>query len=800
MSELTQGALLAGRYFLVRRIGGGGMGDIWLADDRRSESRVALKFQKGSSSAAERELLREEWRIGSRLMHANIVRVFEFHDEPDAAYYAMQYIGGPDLSILTDTAVDDILRPIGLIADSLRYAHAKDIVHRDIKASNILLDARGIPYLVDFGIAAIVGQATAGGGTPIAASPQQLAGDPAQPADDIYALGVLMSELVTGRPLSATDDVGLLVDCNGEPLPRAVASLITDMLNKNSAERPTAETVKDRLEKAGFPAGTAPTRLLSAHVVESEAHTSELIQPAERKKVGKAAVAPGADTDSGISPKMLYGSLAALLAIFLAVIFLLPLLVNEPSQQDAATTPLEEDISSETGPAFDLGESGDKDVIEEEPDLSIESGESADNAGARAGIVDGDAQAIAKIATDEALGELLSRIQALRFRAIERWGGQPYQDMLTVYADGDEAYVNKNYTLAGERYRLAIELIDPFFEQADIEFDNAFALATDAFDNGDHINAIKFFDLASAINPGDRAAAIGFVRAKNLKNVLALMDQALKFEVDLELDAARIAFEQVLDLDPVWGPAIRGLERIKAAIKQFSFEQRMTEGFESLAAGDFATARAAFNAAKALHPNSSQPADGLLQVDQEIRLLSIARFERQAAALEKNEEWEAAIAAYEKVLEIDADLQFALNGIALAQQRAKLHATLAAYIDDPDSLSAPVSMRRATKMLLDLTRISPMGPRLEDQKNVLSRLLKRAATALDVMLISNSQTNVTLFRIARLGTFEFRKLSLRPGVYVAVGSRSGYRDVRIEFRVAPEIEMKPIVVQCEEQI
>jgi hypothetical protein len=109
-------------------------------------------------------------------------------------------------------------------------------------------------------------------------------------------------------------------------------------------------------------------------------------------------------------------------------------------------------------------------------------------------------------------------------------------------------------------------------------------------------------------------------------------------------------------------------------------------------------------------------------------------------------------------------------------------------------------MQSATRLLLDLTRVSPMGPRLEDQKNTLTRLLKRAATPLGVHLISDSQTEVAIFKVARLGSFQSRELSLRPGVYVAVGSRPGYRDVRIEFRVAPEIEMKPIVVQCEEQI
>ena len=109
-------------------------------------------------------------------------------------------------------------------------------------------------------------------------------------------------------------------------------------------------------------------------------------------------------------------------------------------------------------------------------------------------------------------------------------------------------------------------------------------------------------------------------------------------------------------------------------------------------------------------------------------------------------------------------------------------------------------MQSATNLLLTLSRISPSGPRLEDQKESLSRLLKRAATPLTVELRSDNRTEVSIFRVGALGTFDARQLKLRPGSYVALGSRPGYRDVRLEFRVAPEIDMQPIVVQCEEQI
>ena len=231
-----------------------------------------------------------------------------------------------------------------------------------------------------------------------------------------------------------------------------------------------------------------------------------------------------------------------------------------------------------------------------------------------------------------------------------------------------------------------------------------------------------------------------------------------------------------------------------------SFDLRMTEGLDALADGEFASARAAFEAAKLLDPTSRQPADGLLQVDQGIRLANIRRLEQEVSLLDEDEQWESSIAVYKEILGIDSDLQFAKEGLKNATSRAALHNRLQALIDDPDTLSDQVNVQNATRLLLDVARISPMGPRLEDQKIELSRLLKRAATPLKVQLISDNATNVAIFKVGQFGSFSARELELRPGLYVAVGNRSGYRDVRLEFRVAPEIEMKPIVIQCEEQI
>ncbi len=777
MRVLKEGTRLAQRYTLKRRLGAGGMAEIWLASDRQADSNVALKFLAAgfTDNKSCHNLLHREWRIGSHLMHAHIVRVFEFHDDPEGAYYSLQYISDVDLGALCGERPEDVLPPIGLIADALRYAHAKGVVHRDIKASNVLLDGNGAPYLVDFGVAALPGD-DPGGGSAVNASPQQTAGEAASPADDIYALGVLMHELLTGSPPAAGAPASVTLP-DGGAAPAAVSALISDMLARDATSRPTAEQVAERLKEAGFAPGSAPKRLLGALRIAPE-DVTEAIQPLRREFRPAIEPVAAAEDASGMSERMLYGGLAAALVILLGVIFVLPSVIDQNADV-GITDPQRDTAGVVSGPDEMSG------------DAAFNENRGADFGSGAANI---------KAATDDALGELLSKLGRLRQRAIERWGGQPYLDAVDLYAQGDEAYVARNYAQALEHYRKASDMLDPFFGRIDAVFKETLAKAKVAFGVPDPAEAVRLFDLAVAITPGHPEAEAGLKRALNLESVLELTAQGIRFEKNLELDAAKLAFEKALELDALWNPAQEGLERVRVAIKQMNFDMRMTEGLEALAAGDFASARAAFEAARILDPTSREPADGLLQVDQGIRLANIRRLEREADALVADEQWESSIGVYEEILGIDPDLQFAKEGLAKSRSRAALHNKLQALIDDPDTLSDPVNMQTATRLLLDVARISPMGPRLNDQKNELSRLLKRAATPLKVQLISDNATDVAIYKVGHFGTFSRRDLELVPGVYVAVGIRPGYRDVRLEFRVAPEIEMKPIVIQCEERI
>jgi len=784
MQDLAKGIELANRYTLVRKLGTGAAAETWLATDRLTRASVALKILVSEKvSAAD---FHKEWQTSIRLMHAHIVRVFEYSDDPENAFYSLQFVDGPDIGVLSGAPLEQVLPPIGLLADALRYAHGKGVVHRDIKVGNVLIDHNGAPYLIDFGVA-YDGTADFGGGSLIAASPQTLAGAVPQPADDIFALGGLIYELVSGQsPYSSAataEDIQHrmpppLQTAAGAAAPAAVQQLVASMLDKDAAARPDAAAVVAGLEAAGFAPGAAP----SGGVGSERAEADEVIQvrTAVRSETRHATAASKATIKEtpGIRPGILGAGLVILLAILIGVVFFLP---------DTVTTDLPEAAVVE----------GDESVpveLQQKRKTGVGFTENVDDLSGR------DVRVQDRADTEDVLGELLSKMETLESRAVQRWGGLRFRQAQAVYAEGDAAYLARDYAIASEKYAEAIRIVEPLLDEVDQVFATTFADASAALDAADAVEAIRLFELAVAISPSHAAAQAGFTRAKNLDNVMSLTDQGFDYENELELEAARESFATAVELDPEWQPAQTGLERVLVTIKQMEFDQRMTEGLSALSERDYPGARAAFRMAQQLMPESREPADGMLQVDQGIRLDNIVAMERQAKQEERQEAWETAVETYAAILEIDADLEFAQQGRARAQQMSNLHTQLDKYIAKPDTLSSASTMSKATGLVIEITRMPNIGPRLSEQRDHLSRLLKRAATPLTVQLVSDNVTDVSIYKVGKLGSFEMRQLDLRPGTYVAVGSRPGFRDVRLEFRVAPEVDLQPIIVRCEEAI
>ncbi|GIH06381.1 hypothetical protein Rhe02_44480 [Rhizocola hellebori] len=263
---LSPGDLLAGRYRLIDRVGMGGMAVIWRAHDETLERLVAVKVLDLSLSgdARMRDLVRREAWAAARLNHPDVASVHDFVQVGDFGVLVMQLVEGTpvaDLIAAGPLPWQEALR-IGMrVALVLDHAHHRGVIHRDITPDNIVVHGDRVTVL-DFGIAAKIGEPDddstgASFGTPAYVAPERLDGTPAQTATDIYALGVVLFEMLTARVpfrVRGWDDVA--VDHGPAPLlrvsglPAQVRSLVTQMLAREAAARPRAEQVAQVLREA----------------------------------------------------------------------------------------------------------------------------------------------------------------------------------------------------------------------------------------------------------------------------------------------------------------------------------------------------------------------------------------------------------------------------------------------------------------------------------------------------------------------------------------------------------------------
>ncbi|HUF71694.1 MAG TPA: hypothetical protein VMR74_02225, partial [Gammaproteobacteria bacterium] len=188
------------------------------------------------------------------------------------------------------------------------------------------------------------------------------------------------------------------------------------------------------------------------------------------------------------------------------------------------------------------------------------------------------------------------------------------------------------------------------------------------------------------------------------------------------------------------------------------------------------------------------------QAEQGSLMNSIMMAEVRAMAFERRELWDEAIARYREALATDPTLEFAIEGIERAQRRADLEAKVEALIETPGRLLNDEGRADANLVLEEALAIEDPGPMHTALTERLAGLIEVASTPVNVTLVSDSATEVTLYRVGNLGTFATRELELKPGEYTAVGARRGYRDVRETFTVLPGRENRPVTVVCVEAI
>jgi len=308
------GATFLNRYQIDAEIGRGGMGVIYRAHDTVLERPVALKLltQAGLGAEGHTRLLREA-RAAARLNHPNIVSIFDAGEAEDGSpFIVMEWVDGQSLYQRWPLPAEDILSAAKQICAALEHAHAHQIVHRDLKLENILLTATRQVKLTDFGLArSVASRVTQDGlltGTVFYVAPEQIMGQALDGRTDLYALGVVLYELTTGKlPFNADDPLAVLSQHLYAPVvpPRthqpelspALEALIVQLLAKTPDERPaSAGEVLRALEaiESGATAASEPSspldRLVRGRLIGREAERAEMMALWKKVKTGESHV------------------------------------------------------------------------------------------------------------------------------------------------------------------------------------------------------------------------------------------------------------------------------------------------------------------------------------------------------------------------------------------------------------------------------------------------------------------------------------------------------------------------------
>jgi predicted Ser/Thr protein kinase len=231
------GRLVASRYRIIALLGKGGMGEVYRADDLTLGQAVAMKFLPDEAGRDEGllERFRNEVRMARRVSHPNVCRVYDVGEVEGQTFFTMEYIDGEDLASLLrrigrlppDKALD-IARHL---CAGLAAAHAKGVLHRDLKPANVMLDGRGQVVITDFGLAGVADDIRGPevrSGTPAYMSPEQLAGKEVSPRSDIYALGLVLYEVFTGKRAFAEKLAGA-AHTGGDRTPSRPSSVVKDL-------------------------------------------------------------------------------------------------------------------------------------------------------------------------------------------------------------------------------------------------------------------------------------------------------------------------------------------------------------------------------------------------------------------------------------------------------------------------------------------------------------------------------------------------------------------------------------------
>ncbi len=392
----------------------------------------------------------------------------------------------------------------------------------------------------------------------------------------------------------------------------------------------------------------------------------------------------------------------------------------------------------------------------------------------------------------------------LKSKSIEKWNAEKFNIALENISIGDDLYREGEYLRSIKQYREALDQLNNLKEDAAKIIESTIISANNNIEKLDSEltveQTINSINLAFAIDKNNESIKLLKERSLKLPDLFNKVMQSDQFISEQKYEDAFSVLSEAIMLDPYRKKTKTSMENLNKQIKEKTFIEFMSEGFEAMDQNNFSSARKVFNEALKTYPERPDVYDALNQLESRESSFQIKERIKNAEANESLENWSEAKKEYEALLESDNSLVSLKARLINVRIRAELDEQLENMINNPLTLRSDELYHKAKKLLKTAQGINQRGAKLEKQIESVSKIIVQARNPIPVNFFSDNKTKVTILKVGSLGLFEKRTIELVPGKYVALGQRVGFRDVRLDFAIEPNEVDKNISIMCVESI
>ena len=393
-----------------------------------------------------------------------------------------------------------------------------------------------------------------------------------------------------------------------------------------------------------------------------------------------------------------------------------------------------------------------------------------------------------------------NKLRAWQEVQAEGWSPSAYTSAVHTAGEAGESLDARDFELAEKQFLKAVEQLGEIESEIPDVVSGLIQKGRVAVEAGDQDVAVDAFELVLLIESENKVAQAGLIRAKVAADVWAMLERARGHEQSGEWALAQTDYALAVQKDPASNAARSGMNRVRTKLAEAAFQERISEGLTLFNQGKFDEAVRVLEGALEFKPSSPEGKEALALAEAKVREIRLNAIEQQALALEKASQWSDALKLYGEAMNIDRDVVFAREGTKRAKQHLEMTDKVVQLVAQPNKLLEPKGYQYASSLVVEFKTWDVQGSRLAKKISQLELQMKAATTPVQVVLKSDNQTKVDVYKVGRFGVFFVKELALKPGRYTVVGSRTGYRDERQVVLIKPGEEPEPIVVVCAEKI